>query len=73
MAAKAGMHYKTKNRDALVTYLQSREGEHVTVNEIHDHFRKLGQFALGKIHNSYRPVHYLYISGIRPRVCMEQR
>ena len=34
MAAKAGMHYKTKNRDALVTYLQSREGEHVTVGSL---------------------------------------
>lgn len=42
MAAKSGMRYRTKNRDALVAYLQSREGEHVTVNEIHDHFRQAG-------------------------------
>ena len=34
MAVKGGMQYKTKNRDALIAYLQTREGEHVTVNEI---------------------------------------
>ena len=42
MAVKGGMQYKTKNRDALIAYLQTREGEHVTVNEIHDHFRAVG-------------------------------
>ena len=42
MAVKGGMQYKTKNRDALIAYLQTREGEHVTVNEIHDHFRAIG-------------------------------
>ena len=61
MAAKAGMHYKTKNRDALVTYLQSREGEHVTVNEIHDHFRKIGN-SMG-VATIYRQLEKLVAEG----------
>ena len=61
MAAKAGMHYKTKNRDALVNYLQSREGEHVTVNEIHDHFREIGS-SMG-VATIYRQLEKLVAEG----------
>ena len=34
MAVKAVTHYRTKNREALLAYLRSREGEHVTVSEM---------------------------------------
>ena len=53
MAVKGGMQYKTKNRDALIAYLQTREGEHVTVNEIHDHFRAVGS----SIRRAYAKTH----------------
>ena len=61
MAAKGGMRYRTKNKDALITYLQSREGEHVTVNEIHDHFRKNGS-TMG-VATIYRQLEQLVSDG----------
>ena len=61
MPAKSGMHYRTKNRDALVSYLQTREGEHVTVNEIHDHFRSTGS-TMG-VATIYRQLEQLVADG----------
>ena len=61
MAAKSGMHYRTRNREALITYLQSREGEHVTVNEIHDHFRRSGS-SMG-VATIYRQLEQLVHDG----------
>ena len=61
MPAKNGMHYRTKNRDALVSYLQTREGEHVTVNEIHDHFRSTGS-TMG-VATIYRQLEQLVADG----------
>lgn len=61
MAAKSGMHYRTKNRDALAEYLRSREGEHVTVNEIHDHFRSCGS-TMG-VATIYRQLEQLVAEG----------
>ncbi len=61
MAVKNGMHYRTRNREALLTYLQSREGEHVTVNEIHDHFRQAGS-SMG-VATIYRQLDQLVAEG----------
>lgn len=61
MAVKSGMHYRTKNRDALAAYLRSREGEHVTVNEIHDHFRSCGS-TMG-VATIYRQLEQLVAEG----------
>ena len=61
MAVKGGMQYKTKNRDALIAYLQTREGEHVTVNEIHDHFRSCGS-TMG-VATIYRQLEQLVADG----------
>ena len=61
MPAKNGMHYRTKNRDALVAYLRSREGSHVTVNEIHDHFRSTGS-TMG-VATIYRQLEQLVADG----------
>ena len=88
MAAKSGMRYRTKNRDALVAYLQSREGEHVTVNEIHDHFRQAGSsMGLATIYRQLEQLvgeghmrKYVVDSGsaacfeyVNPVSCMEPR
>lgn len=35
-------HYKTKQRAELLAYLKSMQGDHVTVNDICDHFKKDG-------------------------------
>lgn len=61
MAVKSGMHYRTKNRDALLSWLQSREGSHVTVNEIHDHFRQEGS-SMG-VATIYRQLEKLVADG----------
>ena len=61
MPVKSGMRYKTKNRDALAAYLQGREGEHVTVNEIHDHFRLQGS-TMG-VATIYRQLEQLVADG----------
>lgn len=61
MSVKSGMRYKTRNREALISYLQSREGEHVTVNEIHDHFRRAGS-TMG-VATIYRQLEQLVSDG----------
>ena len=61
MAVKGGMHYRSKNRDALISYLRDREGEHVTVNEIHDHFRQSGS-SMG-VATIYRQLEQLVADG----------
>ncbi|WFA08931.1 transcriptional repressor [Tissierella sp. Yu-01] len=35
--------YKTKQKEAIRTYMQSLQGEHVTVNQIANHFDTIGQ------------------------------
>ena len=37
------MKYKTKQRTALLDYLETRRGEHITVADIRAHFEALGQ------------------------------
>ena len=61
MAVKAVTHYRTKNREALLAYLRSREGEHVTVSEIHDHFRQTGS-SMG-VATIYRQLEQLVSEG----------
>lgn len=61
MAVKGGMHYRSKNRDALISYLRDREGDHVTVNEIHDHFRQSGS-SMG-VATIYRQLEQLVADG----------
>ena len=64
MAVKAVTHYRTKNREALLAYLRSREGEHVTVSEIHDHFRQTGS-SMG-VATIYRQLEQLVSEGQMP-------
>lgn len=35
-------HYKTRQMEELVSYMQSVKGNHVTVNDISDHFKSVG-------------------------------
>lgn len=34
--------YQTKQREELLAFLQSVSGEHITVNDIHNHFAEHG-------------------------------
>ena len=61
MAVKSGMHYRSKNREALIAYLSTREGEHVTVSDIHDHFRQTGS-SMG-VATIYRQLEQLVSEG----------
>lgn len=38
-----GAHYRTRQHDALVSYLASRAGEHLTARDVCAHFKEIGQ------------------------------
>ena len=44
---KTNSRYNTKQRERILTYLESRRGDHLTAEEIVDHFRACGE-TVGK-------------------------
>lgn len=54
--------YQTKQKKALLAYLESAQGKHVTVNDIHDHFRILGM-NIG-ISTIYRQLERMVAEGL---------
>lgn len=55
-------NYKTKQREAILTYIKEMKGEHVTVQQVVDHFRARGvQIGVTTI---YRYLEKLHEEGI---------
>ena len=60
------MKYKTKHKEALMEYLETRRGKHITVAEIRAHFEGQGE-PIGTT-TLYRQVDALVREGVLRRL-----